>query len=217
VATGPTRLYIEPIERDQRIRQLELDIDGSDDAREGLLEVVRAVVAGRANSTDNNARSSGGFNAWDYGIRRAREVYRGHKDWDKFEENGVEGIMNRRLKLKITVVSTDSACDPINSPRNRTPKGPATEKMIDLSVQGTLFPVEEAAETIDGYQFWEICVADDGNAVTAELSRPALFESKYLIKFSERIFLVEPGEWEKIGVVLPDASGSDIEPAVRRK
>jgi hypothetical protein len=215
---SPTRIYVEPWDRDRRLRQLELVKDDFDDARDGLLEVVRAVASGRANSTDNNARSSAGYNAWDYGVRRVREVYRGFNDWESFEENGVEGIINRRLKLKITVVSTDSACDPLYSPRNRTPKGPATEKIVDLSVQGELFARDDNIDPPGGYQFWEICVADDGNKVTAELSRPELFLSNYFIKFSERIFLIDPGEWEKIGITMPDHSdGIEFEPDVRRK
>ena len=215
--SAPTRIYIESWDRDSRIRQLALDTGDSNDARHGLLEVVRAVVAGRAGSTYNNARSSAGYNAWDYGVRRLREVFRERSDWVKYEENGVEGIVDHHTRIKVTVVSTDSACDPIHSPRNRTPKGPATEKIVDLSAQPSLFPIDGTLESADGYQFWEICVADDGNNVTAELSRPILFQSNHFLKFSERIFLVGPGEWEKVGIESPDTNFPDIEPSVVRR
>ncbi len=214
--TESTRFFDEPLDRDQRIRELGLDIGELGDARAGLIEVVKAVVAGRADSTDNNARSSGGFNAWDYGVRRIREVFRGRNDWDKYEENGIEGIINRRLRLKVTIVSTNSACNPHCSPRNRTPKGPATEKIVDLAAQATFFPPDDV-ERPDGYEFWELCVADNGNEVVAELSRPTMFESNYFIKFSERIFLIEPGEWDAINVSSDDDEGPEIEPRVRRK
>lgn len=213
----PTRLYIESRERDERIRQLELDTGESDDARFGLLEVVKAMVAGRASSTDNNARSSAGYNAWDYGVRRLREVYRGFVNWQKYEEEGVEGIVNHHIRVKITVVSTDSACDPSYSPRNRTPKGAATEKIIDLSAQGYFFPPRPKSTDDEGYSFWELCVADDGNDVTAELSKPILFESSYFLKFSERIFLITPGEWKEINIGTSDSDVPNIEPDVRRK
>ena len=212
----PTIIRSEEWDRNKRLRQLGLVLPAFPDPRHGLLEAVRAAVAGRAGTTDNNSRSAAGYNAWDFPLRRLREMYRGFNGWDKFEENGVEGIINPDLKLKIIIVSTDAGtCDPASSPRNRTPKGPATEKVVDLNSQFSLFDLKEQDAT-NGYQSWDLCTFDDGNDVRAELSCPIIFGSSHFIKFSERIFLIDPGEWKKLAV-LPDEGGDDIRVEVRRK
>ncbi len=210
---GETAFYIDPWDRDKRLRDLVLD-------RDPLIEVVRAAVAGRGNCTDNNPKSSPGFYAWDFAITELRRLYRGKDGWDRFEENGVEGIVHHKRKLKITVVSTDfGTCDKLRSPRNRTPKGPATEKITDLNSQYELFPRSDIRRSEDGYQMYVICIFDDGAKVRAELSLPVRFLSNHFIKFSERIFLIGPDEWEKLSVRKDHEgpSGSDIEIKVRRK
>jgi hypothetical protein len=145
-----------------------------------------------------------------------REIYRGFNGWEKFEENGVEGIINPKRKLKVTAVSTDEGtCDATVSPRNRTPKGPATERVTDLNSQFS-FNFGTSTTSSDEYQTWELCTFDSGDDVRAELSCPVLFAGGHFIKFSERIFLIDPGEWKTIAIASPD-EGSAIEPAVRRK
>jgi len=204
-------------DRNRRLRELGLVLPGFDDPRWCLLEAVRAAVAGRASTTDNDARSAAGYNAWSFPTRRLREVYRGSAGWDKFEENGVEGIIHPERKLKVVAVSTDEGtCDPDRSPRNRTPKGPATEKVIDLNNQLSLFPPGVLAAQQDGYQTWQLCTFDDGNDVRAELSCPVNFSGGRFLEFSERIFLIGPDEWQRIAVNIQDV-GADIVPEVHRR
>jgi hypothetical protein len=211
-----TIIRAEEWDRNKRLRELGLVLPAFPEPRWGLLEGVRAAVGGRADATDNDARSAAGYNAWNYSTRRLRQVYRGFGGWEAFEENGVEGIRNPARKLKITAVSTDAAtCDPTISPRNRTPKGPATQKVIDLNGQLSLFGGAGAGSEGDGFQSWELCTYDDGNDVRAELSLPVKFGSNHFIQFAERIFLIDPGEWKKIAVMPDDAV--EITPAVRRK
>src|SRR6266446_9520067 len=108
-----TIILAEERDRNRRLRELGLALPGFADPRWGLLEAIRAAIAGRAGTTDNDARSAPGYNAWSFPTRRLREVYRGFGSWDKFEENGVEGIINPDLKLKVVAVSTDEGtCDP---------------------------------------------------------------------------------------------------------
>ena len=174
------------------------------------------MISGRGNCTANNAKSAPGYYAWDYGTRRSREIFR--DDWEPFEQSGVEGIINHKLKLKVTIVSTDSGtCDKTRSPRNRTPKGPATERMTDLNGQYELLP-REVKSSPDGYMWWELCVYDNGHEVRAELSTPIDFEGAHFIKFGERIFLVNPREWKDIRIIKPDASDPvEFDIDIRRK
>jgi hypothetical protein len=212
-----TIILAEERDRNRRLRELGLVLPGNADPRWGLLEAIRAAIAGRAGTTDNDARSVPGYNAWSFPTRRLREVYRGFGSWDKFEENGVEGIINPELKLKVVAVSTDEGtCDPNHSPRNRTPKGPATGKVIDLNSQLSLFGTEMVAAQQDTYQTWQLCTFDNGNDVRAELSCPVNFSGNHFLKFSERVFLIEADEWKKIAVIAAD-DGEDIEPEVRRR
>ena len=52
----------------------------------------------------------------------------------------------------------------------------------------------------------------------AELSRPIEFDSVYFVKFSERIFILGPGDWEKIAISAPTIEPPlDLTINVRRK
>ncbi|PWB90479.1 hypothetical protein C5688_10385 [Methylocystis sp. MitZ-2018] len=63
---------------------------------------------------------------------------------------------------------------------------------------------------------------DDGQLVRAELSRPIEFSSGYFIEYSERIWILRPGEWEKIAIETSLAGGDegsdqDLDINIRRK
>lgn len=210
----PTAIYFEEHDRSRRLRELGLD-------RPRLIEVVRAMVAARADTTDNNARSAPGYRAWDAGVCSLRQQYCGD-GWEREVLNGIETIRHPELRIRVTPVNADEGvCCRDSSPCNRAPKGPATGKVIDLNGQMELFPDDpkgRPAKHHDGYSFWQLLVYDDGNAVRAELSRPIEFDGSYFIAFSERIFLIENGDWDA-GSVSPSGEGEDddIDVDVRRK
>jgi hypothetical protein len=187
--------------------------------RDQWIDVVKACVAGRGGCTANNAKSAPGYYAWDSGIRRMREIF-GREGYENADEDGIEIIINRELKKKITVMNADvGTADKTRSPRNRTPKGPAAEKVVDLNDQLEMFKRHETSKRPkDPNAMWYLCVHDDGTTVRAELSRPIEFKSNYFVKFSERIFIIGPGDWEKIAIAAPPAdAGPDLKIDVRRK
>lgn len=213
----PTIIRAKEWDRNKRLRELGLVLPSFAEPRWGLIEAVRAAVVGRAGVTDNDTRAIGGINAWNDPVRRLREIYRAQNDWEKFEEDGVEGIINPRLKLKVVPVSTDEGtCDQAVSPRNRTRKGPATEKVTDLNSQFSFDFPSAPAPVGDEYQTWNLCTFDNGEDVRAELSCPVIFSSGHFVKFAERIFLIDPGEWKKLSIIEPDEAPG-IVPTVRRK
>lgn len=114
-------------------------------------------------------------------------------------------------------------CDLSRSPRNRTLKGPAAEKITDLNNQLDLFRREHPRQVKENvFDLWQLCVFDDGKLVRAELSRPIDFSSGYFIEYSERIWILRPGEWERIAIkTLSESGGGDagreIEINIRRK
>lgn len=206
-------IHSEPREVDRRLAQY------FNSTRDQWIDIVKAVVAARGGCTFNNAKSAPGFYAWDGGIRRLREIF-GREGWEKGDEDGIETIVNHELKKKITVMNTDAGtADKTQSPRNRTPKGPAAEKVVDLNDQIEMFKRHEiGAPPEDQNAIWYLCVFDDGHAVRAELSRPIEFKSQYFVKFSERIFLLQGDDWEKITIATPAReSDQDYKIDVRRK
>jgi hypothetical protein len=118
-------------------------------------------------------------------------------------------------------MNTDiGTADSFKSPRNRTLKGPAAEKVTDLNGQLELFKRKEISkEPSSPIATWHLCIFDDGNLVRCELSRPVLFKSGFFLLFSERIFILRPGDWEKVAVITPAGNqpNSDLQIDVRRK
>jgi hypothetical protein len=206
-------IYDQPREIDRRLAQY------FNSTREQWIDVVRAMVAGRGACTANNSKSAPGYYAWDNGIYRMRHIF-GKEGWINGCEDGVETIVNHDLKKQITVMNTnDGTADKGSSPRNRTPKGAANEKLTDLNDQFEMFRRHEVVRPPqDHLPIWYLCTFDDGKSVRAELSRPIKFTSNYFVKFEERIFLVQGDEWQKIAITTPAVDvGSDYQIDVRRK
>jgi hypothetical protein len=210
-------IHESPRECDRRLAQY------FNSTRSQWIEVVKAMVAARASCTIDNPKASPGFLSWDAGIARMRQIFR-REGWESGDDNGVEHIFNNDFRKKITVMNADSGvCDLNKSPRNRTIKGPAAEKITDLNNQLDLFRREHPREVKEGVaDFWSLCVFDDGQLVRAELSRPIEFNSRYFIEYSERIWILRPGEWERIAIESPSegdgkGAGQDFEINIRRK
>jgi hypothetical protein len=117
-------------------------------------------------------------------------------------------------------MNTDlGTADQLRSPRNRTAKGPACEQVVDLNGQGEMFRRHEmGAPKEPPYSFWYLCVFDDGKRVRAELSTPIEYAGNYVLGFSERIFILESDDWEKISISPPAVEPPQVyQIDVRRK
>lgn len=210
--------YEEPYDRDKRLRELGL-------SRDVLIQIVEACVIGRGDTTDNDPRSAGGYFAYSFGTRRMRELYRGKDGWEKGQVDGIETIDHHGRRIRVAVVSTDAGtCIKTRSPRNRTCKGPAAEKVTDLNNQTEMDFVDQSGrplpriENVSDYTMWYLCIFDSGSTVRAELSMPVIFRSGYFIKFAERIFIIGSGEWDEIEHVEPrEEAEPDFEIEIRRK
>jgi hypothetical protein len=208
----PAAIYDQPREIDRRLAQY------FNSTREQWIDVVRAMVAGRGACTSNNSKSAPGYYAWDNGIYRMRHIF-GKEGWVNGCEDGVETIVNDELKKKITVMNTDEGTsDKTRTPRNRTPKGPANEKLADLNDQYEMFKRHETGKPPkDHVPIWYLCTYDSGSIVRAELSRPIKFISNHFVLFEERIFLIQGDEWKKIALAAAPDAGADFQIDVRRK
>lgn len=186
---------------------------------EQWIEVVKAAVAARARCTVDSALSAPGYYAWEAATTRARQMFR-REGWNKAIDEGVELIINHDLKVMVAVMNTDDGTANLDkSPKNRTFKGSATAKVVDLNKQGEFFKPSEVGPHVERpYSLYYLCIFDDGKLVRAELSKPSVYNTGYVIDFSERIFILRDGDWEKI-ILSPQDRGQedDVVIDVRRK
>jgi len=183
------------------------------------IDIVKVAVAARARCTDDFPKSAPGYYAWESATTRSRQIFR-REGWHKGEEEGIETIVNHDLKKKVAILNTDfGTCDKNRSPRNRTLKGPAQDKVMDLNNQYEMFKRHEMAPFKEApYSLWYLCIFDDGEKVRAEISRPSEYSSGYIVKYSERIFILQDGDWEKVLLAQPSSAGpQDFKINIRRK
>jgi hypothetical protein len=198
---------------DRRLTQL------FNSTRDQWIEIVKAAVAARASCTDDGPKSAPGYYAYAAGTTRMRQMFR-REGWERGDENGIEIIANRDLKKKVAVMNTDAGtCDPNSTPMNRTLKSSMTAKVIDLNNQGELFKKHEMGPYDEPrYSLWYLFIYDAGGKVRAELSLPIEFANGYIVKCSERIFIVQGDEWDKLTLEQPIAPApQEYEIKVRRK
>jgi hypothetical protein len=185
--------------------------------RDQWIDIVRAAVAARAGCTENDARSAPGFYAWNAATARSRQIFR-REGWEKGDHDGIETIWNADLRKMIAVMNCDAGtCALDRVPHNRTPKGAASDKVVALN--GELFkPSEMTPLAKRPYSFWYLCIFDDGKQVKAELSRPIEYKGGQVIDYSERIFILQDGDWERIIIETPsEGDDQDFSIDVRRK
>src|SRR5258708_6004652 len=109
------------------------------------IDIVKAAVAARARCTDNSPKSAPGYFAWEAATTRSRQMFR-REGWQQGSEEGIETIVNHDLKKKIAVLNTDAGTsDKSRSPMNRTPKGAAQTRVIDINDQYEMFRRGEMA------------------------------------------------------------------------
>lgn len=166
--------------------------------RNQWVDIVKAAVAARARCTDDGPKSAPGYYAWAAATTRMRQMFR-REGWERGDENGIETIVNHDLKKKIAVMNTDSGTsDHYRSPINRTLKGRATIRVIDQNNQGELFKKHEMGPYEEPpYFIWYLSIYDDQGKVRAELCMPIEFSGGYIVKCSERIFVLQGDDWEK--------------------
>ena len=200
---------------DRRLRQ-EFGVD-----TECLVEIVRAAVAARAQSTDDSPRSAGAYYAWSAATTRMRQLFR-PQGWYKNDANGIETVVDHEGRIKIAILSTDrGTADEERTPRNRTEKGSASERLVNLNSQYELFKDSEMGHLRElKCTLWYLCIFDDGSKVRAELSRPVDFLDGFVSAFRERIFILRDGDWERVSLAPPDDDApryDELDIVVRRR
>lgn len=187
--------------------------------RDQWIDIVKASVQARARCTDDFPKSAAGYYAWEAATTRSRQMFR-REGWHKGDEDGIKTIVNHNLKKKIAILNTDfGTCNKARSPRNRTLKGPAQDRVMDLNNQYEMFKIHEMARSKEApYSLWYLCIFDDGKMVRAEISRPSEYSAGYILKYNERIFILQDGDWEKVLLTQPaDTKPQEFKINIRRK
>ncbi len=201
------------------ITQDEIDVerrlqDQFGTARADWIAVAQAAVGARNDATAFDPANAGGLFAYIYGTRSVRDLLV-PKGYDVCRQDNVEATYSAHRGLKVIYQTGDSAADALHSPRAISAKGPASSRIIEAS-QPSLFPeweeeqrrelnaqlAQEKAET------WYFIVSMEGGDVRAELSRPYPLADGQFSGFSERIFILKPGDWSDLMSV--DVGGGDV-------
>jgi hypothetical protein len=190
------RLIVDQVQAKNRLAGLIL-------SRELLIDVIDAMVSGRANCTNNDPPAAPGFISWSYGTRRMREVLI-PLGWEKCDDDQIASAYHKALNIKLVVCNTDEGTGLADSfPQQRSKKGPGTERTVsanqsslgDILSESTLngnatkivpFPVRaDRANSV----CWFLCVFDEGEVLRAELSCPSVIGNGFFKEFYERILL----------------------------
>lgn len=180
-----------------------------------LIDVVRAAVGARRNTSAFHPVSAGGLQSWIAGTTHLRRVFV-PQGWEASRRDNIESIFNRDTKIKVIFQNADRAGDPVADPIASSKKGAGSARAVE-SGQYDLFPMlrqheldEEQAPT------WCLFVHVNGDDVCAELSCPRAIVDAQFDGFHERILLVQKNEWETPDLV-DESPPMEFEVPVSRK
>jgi len=197
----------DPLQGDERLAELELE-------RDGLIAAGHHALAGRANASPLHPSNSAGFFAYADGVKGLRVENMGD-NWQIFRSEGVEGICNEVLKLRVLFANVFEACGE-DDPQARSRKGAGSERvacgdMFDAA--GIDLPVSVVKFSGD-YKTYYLMIDQRG---AMEISRPIVKGGKFL-RCVERIFLVDGDDLDKIDFEVDEpVDDSDLDIVVTRK
>lgn len=186
--------------------------------KEALQDIVKMVVAARADAVPDDPLSAEGQFAYIFGTRGVRQAFRA-AGWIRHREENIEAVRHPDRPLRVVYQSVDLAGSLSHLPRAVSGKGSGADRAID-GAQGSLFPDDAAPVLMAPIDtgVWFFCVSVNGDDVRAELSLPSGISNGNFAGFLERIFIVGQGEWQSL--VPAEGEGSEpaeFEPIISRK
>ena len=91
-------------------------------AKAALLDVVRAAVGGRRNSTGFHPLSAGGLLSWIEGTAHLRRVFV-PQGWEICRRDNIESIFSPEIGIKVVFQNAERAGDPLHDPIATSKKG----------------------------------------------------------------------------------------------
>lgn len=168
-----------------------------------FIQIVHEVVSARNDSVAIDPINAKGLLAYIFGVRGLRKTLL-PKNWTMDRTYNIEGTVNPEGTIKIVYQNCEDAANPnpMKHPKVLSSKGPAIQKMV--GDQPYLFPdmEEENLREIEEHnrnlkcKVWFLCISVNEDDVRAELSCPVSIEDGQFNGFSERIFLLQKGDWD---------------------
>jgi hypothetical protein len=187
---------------DLRLSQLKLN-------RKGLLIARDVAMQERANATAFHCSNAPGTFSYHHGTWSIRDQFV-DKDWAVCRLDGIEGIRNESLKIKVAFSNVDLACDDNHIPKPRSEKGAGAERAASSSLFGHL--PHYASEPTDDFALYYLMVDQDG---AAELTRPVVNNGTFATAI-ERIYLSD-GRDDGAAVLGDGDIADDFDPQIARK
>jgi hypothetical protein len=181
------------IEGDTRLAKLELE-------RDGLIAAGHHALASRASASPLHPSNAAGYFSYADGVKGLRAENMGG-NWQFFRSEGVEGICNESLKLRVLFANVLEACGEVG-PQARSRKGAGSERvacgdMFDAA--GVDLPVSVVKFHGD-YKTYYLMVDQYG---AMELSLPIVKGGNFL-RCVERIFLIDGNDVDEINFDIDD-------------
>ncbi|MEX1661383.1 hypothetical protein AB4874_06925 [Thioclava sp. 15-R06ZXC-3] len=195
-------------EGDLRLSELGLE-------RHRLIAAGHHALAGRANASPLHPANTAGFFSYADGVKGLRAENMG-ANWQFFRSEGVEGICNEELNLRVLFANVHVACGPTD-PQARSKKGAGSERVAcgDMfEAAGVELPVSVVKFSGD-YKTYYLMVDQNG---AMELSLPIVKAGGNFLRCVERIFLIDGNDLDEIDFGLDEPAGeSDLDFVVTRK
>lgn len=201
------KTIIDPGEGDLYLSRLELE-------REKLIAAGHHALAAAANASPLHPSNAAGTFAYMDGVKGLRVENIGG-NWIFFREEGVEGIRNDKLKLRVLYANVHQACRDAH-PKARSRKGAGSERVtcgdmfesvgIDLPVTVVKFRGD--------FKTYYLMVDQSG---AMELSLPVLQNGQFL-RCIDRVFLIEGGNLDGSDFDIDSPTDdSDLDVVISRK
>jgi hypothetical protein len=197
-----TIVHRESWDVDQRLDELKL-------IRRGLLTARDVAMQERANATPFHCSNAPGTFSYHHGTWSVRDQFVG-KEWDVCRLDGIEGIRNEALKIKVAFSNVDLACNDDHIPKPRSEKGAGAERAAGGGLFGHL--PHYAPEPTDDFALYYLMVDQEG---AAELTRPVVSNGTFTAAI-ERIYLSDGGDGGADLLGTDDIAGG-FDPQVARK
>ncbi|NYD84175.1 hypothetical protein [Brucella intermedia] len=197
----------EPGEVDAHLTKLELE-------RDRLIAAGHHALAAAATASPLHPSNAAGMFSYMDGVKGLRAENLGG-NWEVFQLEGVEGIKNDVLKVRVLYANVNQACG-IDHPKARSRKGAGSERIAcgDLfEASGIELPVSVITFSGD-YRTYYLMVDPRG---AMELSLPIVRNGQFM-KCVERVFLIEGGDLDKPHHELDvPTNDSDLDVVISRK
>jgi hypothetical protein len=182
--------------------------------REKLIAAGHHALAAAATASPLHPSNAAGMFAYMDGVKGLRAENLGG-NWEIFTKEGVEGISNESLKLRVVFANVNQACRDA-SPKARSRKGAGSERVAcgDMfEAAGIDLPVSVIKFSGDHKTYY--LMVDQSGAM--ELSLPVVKNGQF-VSCIDRVFLIEGGDLDAVDFGIDEPNdGQDLDIVVSRK